>query len=284
NNTVWRETKVDFNPDDYEVHREFVTSTDGARVPLFVAHKRGLKRDGRNPTLLYVYGGFNQPQVPSFTVSRVAWMEMGGVFALVCARGGGEYGREWHQAAVKLTKQKTFDDVIAAGEWLQSNRYTTPAHLGLQGGSNGGMVVGAVTNQRPDLFGAVLAQAGVMDMLRYDKFTIGKAWSADYGLSENEDEFKALYAYSPYHNVRPGTHYPAILVTTSDFDDRVVPGHSFKYAAALQAAQAGSNPVLIRISRSTGHNGGMKPTMLAIDESADLWAFLAANLGMKPRL
>jgi len=278
---IWRETHVDFDPDDYEVHREFIVSKDGTRVPIFLTHRKGLTRHGLNPTLLYVYGGFNQPQVPSFSISRVGWLEMGGVFALVCARGGGEYGREWHQAAVKVTKQKTFDDVIAAGEWLVANDYTSSHHLGLQGGSNGGMVVGAVANQRPDLFSAVLVQAGVMDMLRYHRFTIGKAWAADYGLPENEDEFRALHAYSPYHNVRSGTNYPAILVTTADFDDRVVPGHSFKYAAALQAAQAGIAPVIIRISRSTGHSGGMKPTALAIDEVADLWAFLAAHLGLE---
>ena len=278
---IWRETHVAFDPEAYEVHREFITSEDGTRVPVFLAHRKGIALDGRNPTLLYVYGGFNQPQVPSFSISRVGWLEMGGVFALVCARGGGEYGRAWHQAAVKVNKQKTFDDVIAAGEWLVSNRYTSPKALGLQGGSNGGMVVGAVANQRPDLFGAVLVQAGVMDMLRYHRFTIGKAWAADYGLPDNEEEFRALHAYSPYHNVKPGTNYPAMLVTTADFDDRVVPGHSFKYAAALQAAQAGEAPVLIRISRSTGHNGAMKPTSIAIDEVADLWAFLAAHLGLK---
>lgn len=279
---VWRKTQVDFDSDAYEVRREFITSKDGTRVPLFLAHRKGIRMDGFNPTLLYVYGGFNQPQVPSFSVSRAGWLEMGGVFALVCARGGGEYGREWHQAAVKVNKQKTFDDVIAAGEWLVANRWTTSHQMGLQGGSNGGMVVGAVVNQRPDLFGAVLAQAGVMDMLRYHHFTIGKAWSADYGLPDNEAEFRALLAYSPYHNVKPGISYPAILVTTADFDDRVVPAHSFKYAAALQSALAGRGGLaMIRISRSAGHSGGMKPTTQAIQETADSWTFLATYLGLE---
>jgi prolyl oligopeptidase len=258
----------------------FYTSKDGSRVPMFVAHRKGLKLHGTNPTLLYGYGGFNVPQTPVFSPSRIVFMQMGGVVAVANLRGGGEYGREWHEAGTKLRKQNVFDDFIAAGEWLVEKRYTSPAKLAVQGGSNGGLLVGAVVNQRPDLFGAALPAVGVMDMLRFHHFTSGKAWVDDYGSSDDPEQFKALLAYSPYHNVKKGTRYPAVLVTTGDTDDRVVPGHSFKYAAAMQAAQAGPAPILIRIETRAGHGSG-KPLSKRIEETADQWSFLCANLGMK---
>jgi prolyl oligopeptidase len=273
-------SNVDLNPDQFEVKQVFYKSKDGTRVPMFIAHRKGLRLDGNNPTLLYGYGGFNIAEKPSFKISRVVWMQMGGVVASANLRGGGEYGEEWHKAGTKLHKQNVFDDFIAAAEWLIANKYTRPQKLAIQGGSNGGLLVGAVLNQRPDLFGAALPAVGVMDMLRFQRFTAGRYWTDDYGSSDNAEEFKALYAYSPYHNVHKGTSYPATLVTTADTDDRVVPGHSFKYAAALQEAHAGPAPVLIRIETRAGHGGG-KPTMKQIEEVADQWAFLAANLGMK---
>ncbi len=269
-----------FDPKLYEVEQIFYASKDGTKIPMFIAHRKGIKLDGNNPTLLYGYGGFNIAERPVFAASRLVWMEMGGVFAVANLRGGGEYGEEWHRAGTKLKKQNVFDDFIAAGEWLVANKYTKPSRLAIQGGSNGGLLVGAVLNQRPDLFGAALPQVGVMDMLRFDLFTAGVAWVDDYGTSKKPDEFKALYAYSPYHNIKPGTKYPATLVTTADTDDRVVPGHSFKYAAALQAAQGGTAPILIRIETRAGHGGG-KPISKQIEETSDLWAFLAQNLGMK---
>jgi prolyl oligopeptidase len=277
---VFRSEVKGLDPKQYEVRQVFYTSKDGTRVPMFIAHRKGLKLNGNNPTLLYGYGGFNVAQQPSFSVSRLAWMEMGGVFALANLRGGGEYGAEWHKAGTKLQKQNVFDDFIAAAEWLIANKYTRPAKLAIQGGSNGGLLVGAAMTQRPDLFGAALPAVGVMDMLRYHRFTAGRFWVDDYGSSDNPEEFKALYAYSPYHNLEKGTKYPATLVTTADTDDRVVPGHSFKFAAALQEAHAGSAPVLIRIETRAGHGAG-KPTSKQIEEVADLWAFLAANLGMR---
>ncbi len=273
-------SKVSFDPKQFEMKQVFYESKDGTRVPMFIAHRKGLRLDGSNPTLLYGYGGFNISQRPVFSASRLVFMQMGGVFAVANLRGGGEYGREWHDAGTKLHKQNVFDDFIAAGEWLVANGYTRPARLAIQGGSNGGLLVGAVVNQRPDLFGAALPAVGVMDMLRFHHFTSGKAWIDDYGSSNDAGQFAALLAYSPYHNVKPGTKYPAVLVTTSDTDDRVVPGHSFKYAAALQAAQAGSAPVLIRIETRAGHGSG-KPLSKRIEETADQWSFLAANLGMK---
>lgn len=268
---------VDFNPEQFEVKQVFYKSKDGTRVPMFLAHKKGLKLDGSNPTLLYGYGGFSIPTVPGFSISRLVWMEMGGVVALPNLRGGSEYGEAWHKAGTKLQKQNVFDDFIAAGEWLIANKYTSSKKLAIQGGSNGGLLVGAVMTQRPDLFGAALPAVGVMDMLRFHKFTAGRFWTDDYGSADNADEFKALYAYSPYHNIRKGTHYPATLVTTADHDDRVVPGHSFKFAAALQEAQSGSEPVLIRIETRAGHGAG-KPITKSIEEIADLWSFLADNL------
>ncbi|MBT8486942.1 MAG: prolyl oligopeptidase family serine peptidase, partial [Phycisphaerae bacterium] len=253
---LMQQAAVAFDQSDYEVKQVFYTSNDGTRVPMFIAHRAGLELDGTNPTLLYGYGGFNIPMMPRFSIARVAWMEMGGVFAQACLRGGGEYGEAWHQAGMKLNKQNVFDDFIAAAEWLIDTGYTSTEHLGIQGGSNGGLLVGACMTQRPDLFGACLPAVGVMDMLRFHKFTIGWAWVDDYGSADDPAEFRALHAYSPYHNLRPNTAYPATLVTTADTDDRVVPGHSFKFAAALQYAHAGDEPVLIRIETRAGHGSG----------------------------
>lgn len=276
---LFRTADVDFVPDNYEVKQVFYPSKDGTRIPMFIVHKKGIRLDGKNPTLLYGYGGFNISMTPGFSVSRVVWLEMGGVFAVANLRGGGEYGEKWHMAGTKANKQNVFDDFISAAEWLIANKYTSSEKLAIQGGSNGGLLVGAVLNQRPDLFGAALPAVGVMDMLRFHKFTIGWAWTSDYGSSENPEEFKSLYAYSPIHNIRNGTKYPAVMVTTADHDDRVVPAHSFKYAATLQAAQAGDAPVLIRIETDAGHGAG-KPTSKIIEELADTYAFLVRNLGM----
>lgn len=275
-----RRAAVKFTPDDYEVKQVFYSSKDGTKVPMFIAHKKGLKLDGSNPTLLYGYGGFSIPLTPAFSVSRVAWMEMGGVYAVANLRGGGEYGEEWHKAGTKLKKQNVFDDFISAGEWLIKNNYSKPEKLAIQGGSNGGLLVGACMTQRPDLFGACLPAVGVMDMLRFHKFTAGRFWVDDYGSADNADEFKALLAYSPYHSLKPDTKYPATLITTADTDDRVVPGHSFKFAARLQECQAGSQPVLIRIETRAGHGAG-KPTAKVIEEAADQMAFLVKSLNMK---
>ncbi len=277
--TIFRQAKVDFNPNDYEVKQVFYPSKDGTKIPMFIVHKKGLVLDGNNPTLLYGYGGFNISMTPGFSVSRLTWMEMGGVYAVANLRGGGEYGEKWHKAGTKLQKQNVFDDFIAAAEWLIDNKYTNNKRLAIQGGSNGGLLVGAVLNQRPDLFGAALPAVGVMDMLRFHKFTIGWAWVNDYGSSEDVDQFKALYAYSPLHNIKKGQKYPATLITTADHDDRVVPAHSFKYAATLQEAQTGDAPVLIRIETKAGHGAG-KPTSKRIEEQADIYGFLMKNLGM----
>ncbi len=278
--SVFRQPQVDFNPGDYESHQVFYHSKDGTRVPMFITHKKGIKLDGNNPTYLYGYGGFNISLTPSFSVSQLVWMEYGGILAVPNLRGGGEYGEEWHQAGTKLNKQNVFDDFIAAAEWLIANQYTCREKLAIGGGSNGGLLVAACLTQRPDLFAAVLPAVGVLDMLRFHKFTIGWAWCSDYGSPENPEEFKALYAYSPLHNLKPGTHYPATLITTADHDDRVVPAHSFKFAAALQAAHAGEAPVLIRIETKAGHGAG-KPTTKIIEEVADKWAFLFRVLGME---
>ncbi len=277
---VFKAPEVPFNPDDYVVDQVFFESKDGARVPMFIAHHREVLPDGNRPTLLYGYGGFNISQRPAFSVTRLAWMEMGGIYAVANLRGGGEYGAEWHKAGTKLDKQNVFDDFIAAAEYLIENDYTNPGRLAIFGGSNGGLLVGAVTNQRPDLIGAAIPAVGVMDMLRFHRFTAGRFWVDDYGSSDDPEEFEALYAYSPYHNVKEGTDYPAILVTTADTDDRVVPGHSFKYAAALQKAQAGDAPVLIRIETRAGHGAGV-PTEKVIEDYADRWAFLVKNLRMR---
>ncbi len=277
---VFRAPALDFDAKDYSTEQVFYSSKDGTKIPMFLVHRRGLQRDGQNPTLLYGYGGFNISLTPSFSVSRLVWMEMGGVVAIANLRGGGEFGEEWHRAGMLGNKQNVFDDFIAAGEWLIDRGYTSPPKLACQGGSNGGLLVGAVVNQRPDLWGAALPAVGVMDMLRFHRFTIGWAWVSDYGSSDDPEQFETLYRYSPYHNLVEGTHYPAVLVTTADHDDRVVPGHSFKYAARLQACQAGEAPVLIRIETRAGHGAG-KPTTKRIAEAADAWAFLGANLGMK---
>ena len=277
--TVFRQPQVDFDPQAYETRQVFYTSKDGTRVPMFIVHRKGLQLDGNNPTYLYSYGGFNVSLTPSFSVSNLVWLEMGGVYAMPNIRGGGEYGEEWHQAGMKHNKQKVFDDFIAAGEWLIANGYTRPAKLAIAGGSNGGLLVGACMIQRPDLFGAALPAVGVMDMLRFHKFTIGWAWTSEYGTPDDPEDFKVLYAYSPLHNLKPGVAYPATLITTADHDDRVVPAHSFKFAAALQAAHKGTAPVLIRIETKAGHGAG-KPTAKLLEEGADKWAFLVKTLDM----
>jgi prolyl oligopeptidase len=278
--TVFRTVDIPgFKPDAYETKQVFYNSKDGTRVPMFLVYKKGLKLDGNNPTVLYGYGGFNVVTSPNFSSLRMALLEQGVVYASANMRGGGEYGEKWHEAGTKLKKQNVFDDFIAAAEWLIANKYTSSNKLAIQGGSNGGLLVGAVANQRPELFRAVVEQAGVMDMLRFQKFTIGWNWVADYGSSENnEAEFKALYAYSPIHNVKPGAKYPSTLITTADHDDRVVPAHNYKYAAALQAAQGGDNPILIRIDTNSAH--GASNTTKSIEQARDIYAFLFENLGV----
>jgi len=271
-----------FIASDYEVKQVFYNSKDGTRVPMFITYKKGLKLDGNNPTVLYGYGGFNITTNPSFSATRIALLEQGVVYASANMRGGGEYGEKWHEAGTKLKKQNVFDDFIAAAEYLIAQKYTSSNKLAIHGGSNGGLLVGACSNQRPELFRAVVEQAGVMDMLRFHKFTIGAAWISDYGSSEqNEAQFKALYAISPIHNVKPGTKYPATLITTADHDDRVVPAHNFKYAAALQAGQGGDNPILIRIDTKSGH--GASSTTKTLEQQTDIYAFLFANLGVTPK-
>ncbi len=272
--TVFRETRVDMDSSDYETVQVFFTSADGTRVPMFLTYKAGLEKTGDNPTLLYGYGGFNISGTPSFRVDRLVWLEMGGIFAHANLRGGGEYGEEWHLSGTKTHKQNVFDDFIGAAEYLIAEGYTSTPRLAIQGGSNGGLLVGAVLTQRPDLFGAALPAVGVLDMLRYHTASLNaRQWSSDYGLSENEEEFEALYAYSPYHNVSEGTCYPPTLVTTADRDDRVVPWNSFKFGAALQHAQGCDEPVLMRVETRAGHGAG-KPTWMRIEEVADAWAFL----------
>ncbi len=276
-----RRSKVKFTPEDYVTKQVFFNSSkDGTRIPMFLTYRKGLELNGQNPTLLYGYGGFNIPITPGFSISRLAWMDLGGILAIANIRGGGEYGEQWHQAGTKLNKQNVFDDFIAGAEWLIKQKYTSTAKLAIQGGSNGGLLVGACMTQRPDLFGACLPAVGVMDMLRFHKFTAGRFWVDDYGSSDDSEQFKALFAYSPYHNLKPGVQYPATLITTADTDDRVVPGHSFKFAARLQEVQRGDAPVLIRIETRAGHGAG-KPTAKIIEEIADQWAFLVKNLKMK---
>jgi prolyl oligopeptidase len=276
---LYRQPQVNFDPDAYTTTQVFYPSADGTRVPMFITHKQGLELNGQNPTLLYGYGGFSISLTPSFSVSNLVWLELGGVYAVPNLRGGGEYGEDWHLAGTKLNKQNVFDDFIAAAEWLIAQGYTHRDRLAIMGGSNGGLLVGACMTQRPDLFAAALPAVGVMDMLRFNQFTIGWAWESDYGSPQDEAEFKALYAYSPLHNLKLGTAYPATMITTADHDDRVVPAHSFKFAAALQAAHQGENPVLIRIETKAGHGAG-KPTAKVIEEVRDRWAFLANNLGV----
>ncbi len=278
-NEVWKESRTTLDVSRYETRQLFFNSKDGTRVPMFVVVRKDIQLNGANPTRLYGYGGFDVSQTPGFSSVRLAWLEMGGVYASANLRGGGEYGRAWHEAGMLDKKQNVFDDFIAAAEFLIREKYTSPAKLAIEGGSNGGLLVGAVLNQRPDLFAAALPAVGVMDMLRFHKFTIGWAWTSDYGSSDKPNEFKTLYAYSPLHNIKAGTCYPATMILTADHDDRVVPGHSFKYAAALQAAQGCAKPTLIRIDTDAGHGAG-KPTSKTLDEWADRYAFLVKNLGM----
>jgi prolyl oligopeptidase len=286
-NELFYRPKLKFNPDDYAVSQVFYKSKDGTKVPMFLSYKKrardpaqdALPLNGEHPTLLYGYGGFNISITPVFRVSALAWMEMGGIYAVANIRGGGEYGQEWHHAATKTNRPKAYEDFIAAAEWLIAEKYTRPDRLAIQGGSNGGLLIGAVECKRPDLFGACLPAVGVMDMLRFHKFTAGRFWVDDYGSSDDPALFPVLLSYSPYHNLKLGTRYPATLVTTADTDDRVVPSHSFKFAAKLQACQAGPAPVLIRIETRAGHGAG-RPTLMALDEAADLWAFLVRNLKM----
>ena len=276
--TIYRQPNLLFDPALYQTTQIFYTSKDGTRVPMFISHRKGLVLDGSAPTLLYAYGGFNVPLMPEFSSAHVMWMEMGGVYAQPSLRGGGEYGEAWHEAGTRLKKQNVFDDFIAAAEWLIANKYTSAAKLAISGGSNGGLLVAACELQRPDLFGAVIAQVGVMDMLRFDKFTIGWAWKEEYGSpSENAEEFAAIYKYSPLHNIQPGVAYPATLITTGDHDDRVYPAHSFKYTAALQGAQGGTNPILIRVETRAGHGAGM-PLSKRIEATVDQYAFLVREL------
>jgi prolyl oligopeptidase len=270
--------KFDFSP--YITRQVFATSKDGSKVPMFLVHRADLKLNGQNPTLLYGYGGFNISQTPVFSVSRLAWLDLGGVYAVAILRGGGEYGEAWHRGGMIHTKQNVFDDFTACAEWLIAEKVTSSPKLAIEGRSNGGLLVGACMAQHPDLFGACLPIVGVMDMLRFHKFTIGWGWASDYGSSDNADEFKTLFAYSPYHNLKPGTKYPPTLITTGDHDDRVVPGHSFKFTARLQACQAGDAPTLIRIQTKAGHGPG-KPTAILIEELTDIYAFLVKNLGME---
>ena len=280
--TVFRAPAIDFKSEDYETEQVFVTSKDGTKVPMFLTYKKGLQKNGKNPTLLYGYGGFNITLNPGFSTNRLPFIENGGIYAQMNLRGGNEYGEDWHIAGTKLQKQNVFDDCIACAEYLVNNNYTSPKYLALNGGSNGGLLVGAVVNQRPDLFGVAVPQVGVMDMLRYHLFTIGWNWASDYGTSEDDEAmFKALYAYSPLHTIQSGenVHYPAIMVTTADHDDRVVPAHSFKYAAALQAAQTGSEPKIIRIDTKAGHGGG-KPISKVLEEQADIYSFILYNMGL----
>jgi prolyl oligopeptidase len=279
--TIFRQSEVPgYDPTAYETEATFYPSKDGTKIPIFLVHKKGIKKDGSNPTLLYAYGGFNIVQSPTFSAARLALLEQGFVYANANLRGGGEYGEQWHQQGMKLKKQNVFDDFIAAADWLVDQHYTTRDKLAVQGGSNGGLLIGAVINQRPDLCRVAIPQVGVMDMLRFHKFTIGWNWIADYGSSDNADEFKALYAYSPLHNIKAGAKYPATLITTADHDDRVVPAHSFKYAATLQEKAGRDTPILIRIETKSGH--GASSLTKSLETSGDIYAFIMHNMGLKP--
>ncbi|SKB59763.1 prolyl oligopeptidase family serine peptidase [Dyadobacter psychrophilus] len=278
--TVFREPEVSFNPEDYETEQVFYPSKDGTKIPAFITYKKGMKRDGSNPTILYGYGGFNISLTPGFSPTRIPFLDQGGIYVQANLRGGSEYGEKWHEQGMKLKKQNVFDDFIAAAEFLIKEKYTSAAKLAIQGGSNGGLLVGTVMNQRPELFKVAFPAVGVMDMLRFHKFTIGWNWIADYGSSDNAEEFKVLYAYSPLHNIKEGGKYPATMITTADHDDRVVPAHSFKYAAELQAkaGKSSDNPLLIRIDTNSGH--GASNTKKALETQADIYAFLFANMGL----
>ena len=278
---VYVSPKVKFNESDYVSEQVFYPSKDGTRIPLFITYKKGLKRNGKNPVYLYGYGGFNIAMPPYFSSNRIPFLEIGGIYAQACLRGGSEYGEEWHLAGTKMNKQNVFDDFISAGEWLIKNKYTSKDYLAIVGGSNGGLLVGACMTQRPDLFKVCIPEVGVMDMLRYHKFTIGWNWAPDYGTSADSKEmFEYLKGYSPLHNLQPGTHYPATLITTADHDDRVVPAHSFKFAATLQADNAGNTPTLIRIDTKAGHGSG-KPLSKQLEEQADIYGFILYNMGLK---
>lgn len=278
--TLFRKSEVKFNPEDYETKQVFYPSKDGTKVPMFITYKKGLKLDGNNPTLLYAYGGFNINITPSFSVSNMVFMENGGVYCVANIRGGGEYGENWHKNGMLDKKQNVFDDFIAAAEFLIREKYTSSQKLAIRGGSNGGLLIGACLTQRPDLFKVAIPQVGVLDMLRYHKFTVGWGWAVEYGSSDKKEQFDYLIKYSPLHNIKPGTCYPATLITTADHDDRVVPAHSFKFAATLQPAQGCDNPILIRIDSKAGHGAG-KPTSKMIDEAADIWSFIFYNMGVK---
>jgi len=281
---LYKASGVDFDPAQYESKQVFYTSKDGTKVPMIITHKKGIVLDGNNPTLLYGYGGFNISLTPSFNTSNIILLEQGGVYAVANLRGGGEYGEQWHLAGTKMQKQQVFDDFIAAAEYLINAKYTSSEKLGIAGGSNGGLLVGAAMTQRPELFQVALPAVGVLDMLRYHQFTAGAGWAYDYGTADDSEEmFKYLHAYSPYHALKPGTAYPATLVTTADHDDRVVPAHSFKFAARLQQYHEGTPPVLIRIETKAGHGAG-KPTSMIIAEQADKWAFLFQNTGTAYRV
>lgn len=279
--SLFRKSEVKFNPEGFVTEQVFYPGKDGTKIPMFIVYKKGLARNGKNPTILYGYGGFNVSMTPSFSPSRIAWLEQGGIFCMANLRGGSEYGEKWHEAGMRFKKQTVFDDFISAAEYLIAKKYTSPAYLAVNGGSNGGTLVGAVINQRPELFKVAIPQVGVMDMLRFHKFTIGWNWVAEYGSSDNPEDFKNLLAYSPMHNIKEGLPYPAILVTTADHDDRVVPAHSFKYAATLQEKYKGPNPALIRIDVNSGH--GASNLKKSLETVADIYAFIFYNIGLKPK-
>ncbi|OSZ79984.1 S9 family peptidase [Chitinophagaceae bacterium IBVUCB2] len=279
--TVFRKPEVKFNPEDFVTEQVFYPSKDGTKIPMFITYKKGTEKNGKNPTILYAYGGFNISSNPSFSPSRITWLEQGGIFCIANIRGGSEYGEKWHEAGMRNKKQNVFDDFIEAGEFLVAKKYTSSNYLAIQGGSNGGLLVGAVINQRPDLFKVAIPQVGVMDMLRFQKFTIGWNWVAEYGSSENEADFKNLITYSPIHNIKPGLNYPATIITTADHDDRVVPAHSFKYAATLQEHYKGSNPALIRIDVNSGH--GASNLKKGLETAADIYSFTFYNMGLTPK-
>jgi prolyl oligopeptidase len=279
---VYKKPDIDFKADEYETKQVFYPSKDGTKIPMFITHKKGIKLDGTNPTMLYGYGGFNVSMTPSFSLTRLIFLENGGVYAIANLRGGGEYGEDWHKAGTKLNKQNVFDDFIAAAEYLIKEKYTSSKKLAISGGSNGGLLVGACMTQRPELFKVAMPAVGVMDMLRFHKFTIGWAWTGDYGSSDDSIMFNYIYKYSPLHNIKDGVCYPATLVTTADHDDRVVPAHSFKFIATLQEKHKGDNPVLIRIETMAGHGAG-KPTSKQIDEATDFWSFVLYNLDVVPK-